>query len=220
MKCPHCLVQIHADPSLTYISDDVDGQWVIQSYECPNPECQRLFMYLLNGKFQSLGQGHLTIIYKPNGQPDVRREYLIYPKGSNRAPAPPDVPRELAEDYMEACIVLSDSLKASAALSRRCLQNILKDQGTTKRDLSDQIEEVLEKKELPTWLADELHNIREIGNFAAHPNKSKVTGEILQVEPGEAEANLDVLEGLFDFYYVQPAAAKKRKEALNKKLGR
>ncbi len=35
------------------------------------------------------------------------------------------------------------------------------------------------------------------------------------MEPGEAEWNLDTLEGLFDFYYVQPAKTAARKAALN-----
>ncbi len=48
--------------------------------------------------------------------------------------------------------------------------------------------------------------------------KSTSTGEILPVEPGEAEWNLDVLEALFDFYYVQVAVAAKKKAALNAKL--
>jgi hypothetical protein len=38
------------------------------------------------------------------------------------------------------------------------------------------------------------------------------------VEPEEAEWNLDVLEQLFDLYFVLPARAKAKKEALNKKL--
>jgi uncharacterized protein Smg (DUF494 family) len=29
---------------------------------------------------------------------------------------------------------------------------------------------------------------------------------------------LDVLEGLFDFYFVQPAVLQKKRDALNKKL--
>ncbi len=37
--------------------------------------------------------------------------------------------------------------------------------------------------------------VRVIGNFAAHPIKSKSTGEIVDVEPGEAEWNLNTLEG-------------------------
>ena len=40
----------------------------------------------------------------------------------------------------------------------------------------------------------------------------------MPVEPGEAEWTLDVLDGLFDFYYVQPAVLAARKAALNAKL--
>ncbi len=64
----------------------------------------------------------------------------------------------------------------------------------------------------------ELDAVRNIGNFAAHPLKSQSTGEIVEVEPGEAEWNLEVLEMLFDFYYVQPAHAQKRRDELKKKL--
>jgi hypothetical protein len=60
--------------------------------------------------------------------------------------------------------------------------------------------------------------VRNIGNFAAHPMKSQKSGEILPVEPGEAEWNLDVLESLFDFFFVQPTLIRGKREALNKKL--
>lgn len=60
--------------------------------------------------------------------------------------------------------------------------------------------------------------IRNIGNFAAHPMKSASTGEIVDVEVGEAEWILDVLEALFDYYFVQPALLKAKRDALNKKL--
>ncbi len=39
------------------------------------------------------------------------------------------------------------------------------------------------------------------------------------MEPGESEWCLDVLEALFDFYFVQPAKLAEKKTALNKKLG-
>ena len=60
--------------------------------------------------------------------------------------------------------------------------------------------------------------MRNIGNFAAHEIKSKITGAIVDVEAGEAEWNLDVLESLFDFYFVEPGKTAKRKAELNKKL--
>jgi hypothetical protein len=60
--------------------------------------------------------------------------------------------------------------------------------------------------------------VRNIGNFATHPLKSEKTGEILPVEPMEAEWNLDVLEALFDFYFVQPDVVRKKRAALDHKL--
>jgi hypothetical protein len=43
-------------------------------------------------------------------------------------------------------------------------------------------------------------------------------GEIIDVVPGEAEWNLDVLDMLFDFYYVQPSKSREKKKALDEKL--
>ena len=135
------------------------------------------------------------------------------------SPIAPEVTDPYRQDFTEACAVLNDSPKASAALSRRCLQAILKDKGgAKKRDRNDQIDELAST--IPAYLADELHAVRNIGNFAAHSTKSTNTGDIVDVEPGEAEWNLDVIESLFDFYFVQPALAAKRKADLNKKLAK
>jgi len=114
---------------------------------------------------------------------------------------------------------LDRGVHLSAALSRRCLQNILRDVAEVKpNDLSKEIDEILARKELPSYLASAIDAIRNIGNFAAHPIKSKSSGELVDVEPGEAEWTLDVLEGLFDFYFVQPELLKKKKNELNQKL--
>jgi hypothetical protein len=90
--------------------------------------------------------------------------------------------------------------------------------GTRKKDLNDQIQEVIDSKRLPTHLAAAIDAVRVLGNFAAHPLKSQNTGEIIEVEPGEAEWSLDTLEGLFDFYFVQPAILEAKRAALDKKL--
>ncbi|GAI14701.1 unnamed protein product, partial [marine sediment metagenome] len=137
----------------------------------------------------------------------------------NRPPVPPEVPKEFVEDYTEACVVLMDSPKASAALSRRCLQYLLREIAKVNPgNLSNEIQEVIDSNKLPSHLTESIDAVRNIGNFAAHPIKSEKTGEIVPVEPGEAEWNLDVLESLFDFYFVQPAVIKRKREALNKKL--
>jgi len=125
----------------------------------------------------------------------------------------------LADDYTEACLVFPDSAKASAALSRRCLQHILREAAKVKPgDLSSEIQQVLDSGKLPSHVAEAIDAVRNTGNFAAHPMKSQSTGEIVPVEAGEAEWNLDVSEALFDFYFVQPGLLKKKKDALNAKL--
>lgn len=145
-------------------------------------------------------------------------EYVIWPILSTRSPAPQEVPEHVADDYTEASLVLGISPKASAALSRRCLQIVLVEKGgaNKKKNLSEQIVEVLPN--LPSHIASNLDAVRNVGNFAAHQQKSVNTGAILDVEPGEAEWNLEILEDLFDFYYVKPVEAQKKREAMNKKL--
>jgi hypothetical protein len=142
---------------------------------------------------------------------------MIWPKTWNRAPAPQEVPVNIAKDYNEASAILDVSPTASAALSRRCLQTILTNAANTKsKELSKQINEVIGS--LPGYIANNLDAIRNIGNFAAHEQKSTNSGEILDVEPGEAEWNLEVLDSLFDFYYVRPKIEAQKRLELDKKL--
>jgi hypothetical protein len=144
---------------------------------------------------------------------------MIWPRGTARSTLPSVVEEKFAADYREACTVLADSPKASAALSRRCLQLLLREKGNVKKgDLNSEIEQILNSKSLGSNLAGAIDAIRVIGNFAAHPMKSTNTGEIIDVEPGEAEWLLDTLEKLFDFYFVEPARLAKNRDEVNAKL--
>lgn len=144
---------------------------------------------------------------------------LLHPKNKPRKPLSSDIPANYVKEYNEAFDVLPISPNASAAISRRCLQRLLREKTNVKHgDLSNEIQQVLDSGDLPTHLADDIDAIRNVGNFAAHPNKSTQSGSIIDVETGEAEWNLEVLEGLLDFYFVQPAISQRRRDALNQKL--
>ena len=202
MKCPHCLVSFHEQATPHDFGNDNDCRWRLVYQSCPAGHKYVIFLLKLHL--------HSAIVIG---------RLLVYPKAISRTALPADVPDRFAQDYKEACLVLADSPKASAALSRRCLQNILRDvAGIKPQDLSKEIDEVLASKQLPSQLAEGIDAVRHIGNFAAHPIKSKSSGEIVDVEPGEAEWQLDVLEGLFDHYFIAPAELKRKREALNKKL--
>jgi len=211
LTCPHCLIAFRSPVLILNLGADTEKNWFIETQTCPT--CGKFILYLVNTAVQT----------PPNPLPyqaaNVLTRTLIRPRGANRPPLPPEVLDPYREDYLEACLVLPDSAKASAALSRRCLQHLLREEGKTKsKDLADRIEEILKENRLPSYLAEIVDAVRNIGNFAAHPNKSKSTGEIVEVETGEAELNLEVLESLFDFYFVQPVKTKERLEAINLKL--
>jgi len=209
MKYPHCNTGVHAAFSFSTIinypaqqtgAKGLKGnvQWSVNHMRCP--ECDE------------------TIIFLQRVGPEPALYFLAYPRSGSR-PLPSEVPSPYRDHFSEACKVLTDSPKASAALSRRCLQAVLRDKaGTTKKDLADQIDEVIQSGKVPPHVQGELDATRVIGNFAAHTTKSTATGEIIDVEPGEAEWNLDVLESLFEFYFVQRGLTASRKAALNVKL--
>ena len=208
MKCPHCTVDFHDAEERRYIEKDPDGVWGYGVCRCS--ACRRIIVRLFaaNQYLPNLNQWGNELA-----------SMLVRPKVAGRSPVPPQVPEKYAGDYREACLVLGDSAKSSAALSRRCLQHLLREEAKTKKkDLAEQIQEVLDSGKLPSHIADSLDSMRNTGNFAAHPIKSQSSGEIVEVEPGEAEWNLDTLEELFDFFFVSPAKTKERRDALNKKL--
>jgi len=202
MKCPHCLVEINDDFKGSLLNTDSEGNWYVASMICPNSDCKKIIIKLIC-----------------SDEAVIVKELTVWPITSSRKPVPSSVDTIFANDYKEACLILNLSPKASAALSRRCLQNILREKaGIKKGNLVNEIQQVIDSHKLPSYLSDNIDVVRNIGNFAAHPMKSTSTGEIIDVEPGEAEWMLDVIELLFDFYFVQPDIAKSKKDALNKKL--
>ncbi len=198
MKCRYCLERFQADLRTHCHIQDRDGIWGIQSAVCPS--CKRAMILL-------------TMKREEEDAPSM--EVQAWPKEVVRPPLPPEVLEPYASDYYEAYFVLADSPRASAALSRRCLQALLREKADIQPgELSSEIDQAIASKSLPPELASMMAGVRDVGNFAAYPFKSTHPGLVLNVEPGEAEYILDVLEALFDFYLVKPAQLKEKGEAL------
>ena len=213
MICPNCNtgVRLELEECFGYPDKEFDSNgkgFELAGENCP--ECSGLIVVLRFGAFEiTKYHGHVT---------RVEKEEIIFPKNAER-PIPLEVPEPYKIDYLEAFAVLSISAKASAALSRRILQTILREEfGIQKRTLAQEIDDFISLSDVPTYLNDAIDAIRNIGNFAAHPLKDTNTGEIVAVEPGEAEWLIEVLDALFDFTFVQPKRLQERKEQLNKKL--
>ena len=218
MKCPHCDTKIHFEASgSSYYFDYSDEE------KERNPGCDGF--YLEHGN--CLECGKLIVMFRVGSFRDGRaggfewetkRRDILYPKSTLR-PVAPEVRQHYCRDFGEAVGVLDISPKASAALSRRLLQHLLRDELGIKRSrLSQEIEEFISRTEVPSLLSGAIDAVRQVGNFAAHPLKDTNTGEIIDVEPGEADWLLDVLEELFDFVFVKPTRLAAKQDQLNAKL--
>lgn len=202
MDCPYCRKHAHFhwdDKHLTWHGYNT-GIYT-RSAQCP--ACQK-FILQVDAKADN----------------DYR---FVVPVSSARKPVSAVVPGEITLDYVEAVAVLPISAKASAALSRRCLQNILTSQGYLGRDLMKQVSAFVGEpdpaKVAPASLRQTVDAVRNFGNFSAHPIDDKTSLQIIDVEPHEAEWCLEIIEDMFEHFYVRPAEAAARKAALNAKLG-
>ncbi|MFZ0703445.1 MAG: DUF4145 domain-containing protein [Candidatus Acidiferrales bacterium] len=91
------------------------------------------------------------------------------------------------------------SSKASATLSRRCLQGMIRDfWGITKPNLFQEIDAVRDRVDPQTWGA--IDAVRKIGNIGAHMEKD--INVIVDVDPEEAAKLIWLIELLLKDWYV------------------
>lgn len=127
---------------------------------------------------------------------------------SSAKPQPEFIPLALREDYLEACRIRDLSPKASATLSRRCLQGMIRDFcGVKKANLFEEINELRDlvgADNAPSGVSAEsveaIDHVRSVGNIGAHMEKD--INNIVPVDPEEAQILIELIESLFDEWYV------------------
>src|ERR1035437_4762459 len=116
MKCPHCQTGIHSSFKSQEQIEVGDSIWALTYMVCP--ECSEAIIRV----YRKTTHGRVTNSLLP-----------AYPQTDSMRPVPPEVPKPYSADFVEACAVLTLSPKASAAISRRNLQAILRDQAKTRK---------------------------------------------------------------------------------------
>jgi hypothetical protein len=114
------------------------------------------------------------------------------------------VPPQIAIDFKEAYLICDDSPRMSAVLSRRILADLLDTYaGLKHRQLVDRINAFVNNSDHPKRHRDNMHYLREIGNFSAHTITDK-GGDIIDIGTKEAEWTLKIIQDLFDYFIVEP----------------
>jgi Domain of unknown function (DUF4145) len=188
------------------------NRYTLAAVFCPNPECKKIQLRLGLEGFSSAG---------PYADWYSIRQWNLLPE--SKAKSFPDyIPAPILADYTEACLIASLSPKASATLARRCLQGMIRDFWSIKKNrLKDEVDALEDKVDPETWEA--IDSVRKIGNIGAH--KEADINLIIDVDPDEADLLIGLIETLFSDWYVarynkQERLAKIKKTAEEKQKAR
>lgn len=215
--CPHCATpQAVSDEKHDFnmrsigLKGQTEGNLVVQDYSigCVNPSCSKMTIRIKIAEGEYNGHRY---VFKKSGA--VIFDQHVYPQALTK-PQPDYIPHPIREDYYEACLIRDLSPKASATLIRRCLQGMIRDfAGISKSRLIDEIKELRATidngsadRAISLESVDAIDRVRSVGNIGAHMEKD--IDLIVPVEPGEAQALIELVEVLFDEWY---GAREKRK---------
>ncbi len=178
---------------------------------CANPDCGEITLrgQFTKGETKNGNDGYgyypATIVQADQLRPS-----------SEAKPFPTFIPKALRDDYEEACKIRELSPKSSATLARRCLQGMIRDFcGISLSRLVDEVSELkkrVENGKAPSGVTEEsveaIDHVRQIGNIGAHMERD--VNLVVEIEPGEARALIDLIELLFDEWYVSREKRKNR----------
>lgn len=181
----------------------------ITTIRCANEKCKQLSLAFILFKRMDKGGGHWVL----NGS---IRSWPLLPESSAK-PQPDCIPGVLIENYEEACRIRDLSPKASATLSRRCLQGMIRDFCKIKKKtlmeeivtLRQQVDSGKGPQHVLSDTVDAIDDVRSVGNIGAHMEED--INKIIDVEPTEAQALIELIELLFEEWYVR---RENRKEKL------
>jgi hypothetical protein len=207
-ECPHCgRPQVVTGENSTNPGNNLsvpktelgDLSYQVLAIACLNEDCKKLTLIF------GLNKRHWT-----NGgwqAGDIVQQWRLIPDMSAK-PQPAYIPRQLIEDYTQACRIRDLSPKASATLARRCLQGMIRNFcKITKKTLDQEIKALrvaIDDGTAPRGVTPEsvdgIDDVRKVGNIGAHMESD--VNMIIDIEPGEAQMLIELIETLFDEWYV------------------
>ena len=176
----------------------------ISSFHCQNNQCNLYTVEVLLVEYRNR-----AFLYQ-DVDGTLNKTFQIIPS-SNALPQPEFIPKAIINDYSEACQIMNLSPKASATLSRRCLQGMIRDFfGISRKTLSQEIDAIKDRIDVDVW--DSIDAVRKMGNIGAHMERN--INIIVEVDPNEARMMIQIVEQLFDDWYIQRHKRQQRLQAI------
>ncbi len=187
-KCPYCGIPLSDFQNLTTNSfsefgnialTERDAIFKLSFYACPDCLKPMIFFEGCKNEYSS--------IFLPLVPQSFAKQFPEY------------VPSSIRQDYEEAYNILLLSPKASATLSRRCLQGMIHDFfGVTEKNLNAEITALKDVVDPMIWKG--LDDLRKLGNIGAHMEKD--INLIIDIDSDEAEKLIRLIEFLIEKWYI------------------
>ena len=178
------------------INEPIHGPigFFLSAITCPNIKCKKLTLNVISSDAYKNAATSWEW-----GALQSHKKWQLLPESEAKV-LPGYIPKAIQEDYYEACRIRDLSPKASATLSRRCLQGMIRDfWKVSKGTLKEEIDELENTVDPTTWEA--IDSVRSVGNIGAHMEKD--INLIIDVDPEEAQLLIELIEQLVDDWYVQ-----------------
>jgi hypothetical protein len=218
--CPSCGTHTTiTQPNFAYTSLDLitakspEGMGIkvtAELIDCPNQDCKEQSFWV--SAFR--GSRHPNLV-RNLGSVEPHRavgigKFTFLPTAAH--PLSQYVPEQVRSDYNEAFLIAALSAKASATLARRALQGMIRDffEVRGKRTLHDELKAIEDKCD--SGLYEAMMGVKSVGNIGAHPEQD--VNLIVDVEPGEPEALLQLIHLLDREWYVARADRQARIEKM------
>jgi hypothetical protein len=174
---------------------------------CPNPRCRQFSLSASLHTLEIVGNRAYTGKHL--------KTWAMVPPSQARS-FPVALPERVIEDYREACLTLELSPKVAAALSRRCLSEMLRDFWRVQPgSLNDEFRQIKGTADPLTWEA--IESVRQSGMIGARMESEGA--EIRDADPGEAKLLIGLIETLIQDWYVSRDERRKRLDKIRRITG-
>lgn len=178
---------------------------VVRYIVCPNPKCKELYLDVVLFKQKKTSSYPYWEIDK------ALKAWNLIPESTAKSYSTEIIPKAIVCDYEESCKIRKFSPKASASLARRTLQGMIRDfykKELTKyrkdknitgfMSLKQEITAIKDVVDGEVW--DAIDAVRNVGNIGAHMEED--VNFIIDVEPGEADKLIELIEMLIEEWYI------------------
>jgi hypothetical protein len=135
-------------------------------------------------------------------------DFKILPWPTRVDTHPQEYPDQIGRYWIQAHRTISDeNWDAAAVMARSAIQLSARQLGAKGKDLNAEIEELANQGKLPPIMRDWAHEVRALGNAAAHPRP-----EADLTEPRDAKDIVAFLDRYLEYVYTLPDRIKEYRE--------